>query len=550
MDKNLPVSVWPEWEIIEKIGEGSYGKVYKAERIVNGLSFYSAIKVLTIPSGKSELNGVLSDLGDEQSAKKYFEDLLKECAQEITMMEYFRGNSNMVSVEDYKVVEYLDEIGWDIYIRMEFLTSFLEYSAEHAMTKNKILQLGIDLCKSLQCCNRYNIIHRDIKPENIFVSEFGDFKLGDFGIARKWERTMSGFSKKGTYSYMAPEMYRGEAYDYRADIYSLGIVLYKLLNHNRLPFLDLNKQLITYHDKEAALNRRMSGEKMPYPIDAGEELGKIVNRACEFDPEKRYKTPDALRKDLEGILYGTSDKKETAKDEELPFSEFFEDEQIEKDAFENTREVKNIAEDISERKKKEKKANNKKRVSIWVVTAIIISALASAGAVALYMKDVVERTVREQQKEMLELLNKSDYALNPELVDDFSESIQQVKDHATEIVNNLQSYRRVGKEEEQFLYYDENNNLMKALVYPEYSEDGVYEEYYYWNNELFFAYIWSGENEEMYYYNSGKMIRWIAQDGTCHDEEWDDSEYQERGEKYWNRSEALLERSEASRKGR
>ena len=102
----------------------------------------------------------------------------------------------------------------------------------------------------MEYCQCQNIIHRDIKPENIFVSRFGEFKLGDFGIARELERTMSGLSKKGTYSYMAPEMYKGEAYDSRVDIYSLGIVLYKLRNHNRLPFISLEKQLITYRDKE------------------------------------------------------------------------------------------------------------------------------------------------------------------------------------------------------------------------------------------------------------------------------------------------------------
>ena len=85
--------------------------------------------------------------------------------------------------------------------------------------------MGLDLSKALGYCRKLHIIHRDVKPENIFVSRFGDFKLGDFGIARELERTMSGFSKKGTYSYMAPEMYKGEKYDSRVDIYSLGIVL-------------------------------------------------------------------------------------------------------------------------------------------------------------------------------------------------------------------------------------------------------------------------------------------------------------------------------------
>ena len=111
MDKHLPVSVWPEWKIVEKIGEGSFGKVYKACRTEQGTTFYSAIKVITIPSNQGELSSVRSESPNEQSVKEYFQGLVDECIQEVSTMEYFRGNSYVVSVEDYKVVEYLDDIG-------------------------------------------------------------------------------------------------------------------------------------------------------------------------------------------------------------------------------------------------------------------------------------------------------------------------------------------------------------------------------------------------------------------------------------------------------
>mgnify|MGYP003107570829 CR=1 FL=1 len=117
MDKELPVSAWPEWKIIEKIGEGSFGKVYKAQRTERGKSFYSAIKIINIPGSQSELNSVRSETGDEQSTRQYFQNLVEECIQEISTMEYFRGNSYIVSVEDFKVMEYLDVIGWEISIR-------------------------------------------------------------------------------------------------------------------------------------------------------------------------------------------------------------------------------------------------------------------------------------------------------------------------------------------------------------------------------------------------------------------------------------------------
>ena len=106
MDKELPISPWPEWKIISKIGEGSFGRVYKAQRTEKGRSFYSAIKIITIPASKGELDSVRSESGDERSVRGYFENLVEECIQEVSTMEYFRGNSHIVSVEDYKVMEY------------------------------------------------------------------------------------------------------------------------------------------------------------------------------------------------------------------------------------------------------------------------------------------------------------------------------------------------------------------------------------------------------------------------------------------------------------
>ncbi len=82
-------------------------------------------------------------------------------------------------------------------------------------------------------------------------------------------------SKKGTYYYMAPEMYRGEQYDSRVDIYALGLVLYKLMNNNKLPFLNLEKQLITYRDKENALEKENVGETPPAPADAEKLLARL-----------------------------------------------------------------------------------------------------------------------------------------------------------------------------------------------------------------------------------------------------------------------------------
>ena len=191
--------------------------------------------------------------------------------------------------------------------RMELLHPLLPYVYQHPMARRDIIKLGIDICKALELCQRYNIIHRDIKPENIFISDNGDYKLGDFGIARTIERTTSGLSKKGTYSYMAPEVYIGKKYGFSVDTYSLGLVLYRMLNKNRGPFLPQPPEAITYDNREQALARRVSGEPLPRPFYGEGRLGEIVLKACAFDPKDRYSSPQQLRQELEAILYTQTD---------------------------------------------------------------------------------------------------------------------------------------------------------------------------------------------------------------------------------------------------
>lgn len=557
MDKHLPVSVWPEWKIVEKIGEGSFGKVYKACRTEQGTTFYSAIKVITIPSNQGELSSVRSESPNEQSVKEYFQGLVDECIQEVSTMEYFRGNSYVVSVEDYKVVEYLDDIGWDIFIRMEYLTSFMEYCAEKPLKEEDVIHLGIDLCKALEYCQCQNIIHRDIKPENIFVSRFGEFKLGDFGIARELDRSMSGLSKKGTFSYMAPEMYKGEEYDARVDIYSLGIVLYKLCNHNRLPFISLQKQLITYHDKENALNRRMAGEELPMPAQADNTLGEVILKACAYDRDKRYQTAVEFREVLERLRSGentlskhgqrkhkqTNQKTKIADEPEKQLAG-----EVEKTVAVRKPVQKQMPVSKSKKGAPQRKTSKKKRkkfdplvaavlimfVAVCVIIGVFIWML-RANAELQQLKKSVTETVQTAENKQLQ------------------ETLEKIQAQATEISDKLNDYSWIGSEDQGKISYlkqldDGNVQLMKVLIYPSMSKDGYYQEYYYWDDELFFAYIWAdshtlstlkdGEQKvDRYYYDNGKLVRWIDEKNRCHDNETDNDEYKSRGEKYWNLAE-------------
>ena len=304
-------SIWKGWELKELIGEGSYGKVYKIERDEFGHVYQSALKVITIPQSSAEYKSVINDGMDEASAKEYFYSIVKDIVEEFTLMSRLKGNTNIVSYEDHAVIEIPDGIGWNIFIRMELLTPVLDYYRKSTLSIRNIVKLGIDMCSALEICGQYNIIHRDVKPENIFISELGSYKLGDFGIAKQLEKTSGSLSRKGTINYMAPEVYKGEKYDQTVDIYSLGLVLYRFLNNNRMPFVPPHPQPILYADKEEANIKRMKGLEMDPPCNALGKLADVVIKACSFDPENRYKSPSDMKRDLISLL-NDGDEREDA----------------------------------------------------------------------------------------------------------------------------------------------------------------------------------------------------------------------------------------------
>lgn len=290
--------IWPEWQIEKELGRGSFGVVYKAVRQDHNIRSYSAIKVITIPSDGAQIDSLRSEGLDINATRTYLQGIVNDFVSEIQIMESFKGMQNIVSVEDYKVVERTDQIGWNIYIRMELLTPFNQYICDRKLSEAEVIKLGCDICTALEICQKRNIIHRDIKPENIFVNDFGDFKLGDFGIARKMENVTGGLSQKGTFNYMAPEVAGNGRYDSRADIYSLGIVLYRLLNQNLLPFLDTQKQLLSPNERRAAVERRLRGEPLPAPCEASPTMAALVLSACAYDPNKRFSNPTAMKRAL------------------------------------------------------------------------------------------------------------------------------------------------------------------------------------------------------------------------------------------------------------
>ena len=293
---------WPGWRTVGRLGSGSFGTVYEIERDNNGIIEKAALKVITIPRDESEVNDLRMKQMSEDYITSYYSDYKNHVLREYENMSKLHGCRNVVQCNDFKAIPHDDGIGWDILIKMELLTP-LQNRLEGPFDEDDVIELGKDICKALVACSKEGITHRDIKPQNIFLSENGDYKLGDFGVARTLSGTTRSASRGvGTHDYMAPEVKNSEHYSNKADICSLGIVLYMLLNERRLPFEPLPPKLPRADYDYAA--HRFRGEELPAPKNGRRSLKKIVLKACAFDPKDRYQSAEEMLHDLTDVGMG------------------------------------------------------------------------------------------------------------------------------------------------------------------------------------------------------------------------------------------------------
>lgn len=247
------------WWVGAKLGKGSYGTVYLINRKNAPKNAKpSALKIIET---------------EEPADSKY----LKEFRLLRTLT-----SDNIVQALDFDIVRKDDGNGY-ILIRMELL----EPVNPADMTCGDVVELGIQICSGLKVCHDRGIIHRDIKPDNILISDDGVYKLSDFGAARLLSsQTMTAV---GTPLCIAPEVAGFDRYDRRADIYSLAVTLWILMNKGKPPFSESGAE---------AIHRRLSGE--PLPDIAGSPIGLIgvLRKASSWDPADRYDTIELFKNAL------------------------------------------------------------------------------------------------------------------------------------------------------------------------------------------------------------------------------------------------------------
>ena len=314
---------WPDWKIVKRLGSGAYGKVYEIERTISGTQEKekAALKIVSRPKDEGEIEEYEVSGYDKESIIESYKSEIQNYVQEYKLMKALQGQTNIVSCDDFTVVWNQNGIGGNVFIRMELLTPLNQVLKERALSIEEIIKLGKDIASALILCEKKNIIHRDIKPANIMVSQFGNYKLGDFGVSKIMDHATYA-TAMGTPEYQAPEVVHMGKYGQTADIYSLGIALYWLLNNRRMPFIGADEQP-TVDRKNEAMERRYRGEKLPAPKNGSAKLKKIVLKACEYNPEDRYASAQEMYDDLDTLKSGeaTGETAKKVKPENVSFDD-------------------------------------------------------------------------------------------------------------------------------------------------------------------------------------------------------------------------------------
>lgn len=275
------------------IGSGVGSTTYHVTENATGRTLL--LKHISIPTSQKQVQALIYSgaAANEDEAKKYFQNLAEAYRSELELTRPLQGNPAVRLYDNIQIDEKEQEIGYDVYLICTPMTSLGTYLEENAMTQLRAVNLAIDLCTSAEALRTAGLLNYNVKPSNIFLNDAGHFVFGDLGFVRIDELEYSSMPDSQFCSYSAPEF--SDLLNHlnlTADIYSIGMILYRIFNGNHGPFVDEQTS------PAAAEKMRLSGASLPAPLYADYELAEIILKACAFHPENRYDSPAALKQAL------------------------------------------------------------------------------------------------------------------------------------------------------------------------------------------------------------------------------------------------------------
>lgn len=249
------------YELLEKIGEGGMGIVYKAK--CHLLNRFVAVKIL-----KAELNN------DEEFVTRFKREGISVAKL---------SHPNIVNVHDVGTENNINFIVME-YIKGKTLKQVIKEDIK--LSADRTLEISLQIAKALECAHKNNIIHRDIKPDNILITEDNLVKVMDFGIAKVLDsQTVTNSNKViGTAHYFSPEQAKGNFVDGRTDIYSLGIVMYEMVT-GKVPYnADSSISIAMMHIQKPAIPPK------EVILDLPQNINQTILKALEKEPINRFQT--------------------------------------------------------------------------------------------------------------------------------------------------------------------------------------------------------------------------------------------------------------------
>lgn len=297
--------VFGDWYTDRQIGTGTDGKVFSIYREkYDGTRETSILKIIRLGENRNERK--VFDLSDEKQkeipSSDEYEKVINTIKKNVRSIMKEDGGKHFIKYEDMELRKASDGKGRLILIKLEEGKSLTEILKELSFTLEESLRLGINICNSLIKCRTFGYIYPNLKPENILFDREGRCKLGDFGTFSCLEPAKTSVAYKRTQYYMAPEVIRTGNVNCTVDTYSLGLVLYMLTNRNRLPFAPDYPEAVTVNSLNTATQMRVQGVALERPALASDELWKIISKACSYNINERYFTPNQMLSDLKNAL--------------------------------------------------------------------------------------------------------------------------------------------------------------------------------------------------------------------------------------------------------